>query len=138
MPPFSPFIPGIKRLIAMPGIILLQLAPPSVETDTPARPAFGSFCSTPPAVNNAPPKYIVLSAAIATHGALQPQSSGSPLPPAVRRTSIMFLSLKVCPPSLEMETSHSAIRSSFSALVSIGRLYRRQATATRFGLVRLT
>ena len=37
-----PFMPGMKRSIEMPGIILLQVLPPSVDTDTPARPAFGS------------------------------------------------------------------------------------------------
>src|ERR1051326_3318299 len=104
MPPSRPRIPGIKRVIAMPGIILLQVTPPSVETVTPARPAFGSFCTTPPAVNNAPPKYIVLSFAIATHGALQPHNKGSPLPPGVRRTLIMFRSAKDFPPSFEIDT----------------------------------
>src|SRR5262245_8963552 len=81
---------------------------------------------------------MVLSFAMATHGALQPQSNGSPLPPGVRSTLIMFLSANVFPASLEIETWHSAMRSSLSAFVSIGKLYCRQATATRLGFDRLT
>src|ERR1051326_221919 len=104
MPPFRPFMPGMNRLTMIPGTILLQVAPPSIDTVTPARPAFGSFCPPPPAVNNAPPKYIVLSFAIATHGALQPHNKGSPLPPGVRRTLIMFRSAKDFPPSFEIDT----------------------------------
>src|SRR5262245_2862127 len=138
MPPFSPRMPGIKRLIMIPGIILLQVVPPSVDTDTPARPALGSVWITPPTVTRAPPKHMALSFAIATDGALERQSNGSPLPPGVRSTLIMFLSANVFPASLEIETWHSAMRSSLSAFVSIGKLYCRQATATRLGFDRLT
>jgi len=42
MPPYSPFKPGASLAIVTAGIILLQVVPPSVETATPAHPAFGS------------------------------------------------------------------------------------------------
>src|SRR5579863_5996500 len=121
LPLSRPLSPAASLAIVIPGTPFFQVAPLSVDLATIARPCFGSGPVGPLAVYSAPPAYTVPSGPNVTHGALQYHNSGlAASTRAVRRTSITFESRKLLPPSVEMETWHSAVRDPFGAFVLIG------------------